>query len=163
MARYSKCASSWMSSPERSADGAVLEVRLLVDVESGEVDGVLLRHDVAVPEPVAAAAPLEEVVEAVPHAAQVRAGDGDNLLLYACCLGDGGRGRPPRICGHRGPPPRWWGTRYEGIGITAAFGNLGVDGEIHHPLRRILAGYHAVVFRKFCAMQRKLIWSVRLN
>ena len=58
-------------------DGAVLEVRLLVNVEIREIDRILLRHHVAVPKPVAAAAPFKEVVEPVPHAARIRAGDGD--------------------------------------------------------------------------------------
>ena len=59
------------------AYAAVLEVRLLVDVEAGEVDGFALRHDVAVPEPVASATTFEKVVEPVPHASHVRAGNGD--------------------------------------------------------------------------------------
>jgi len=50
-------------------------------------------------------------------------------------------------------------ARNDPVRILAAFGNLGGDGEPHHPLRRILVGYHVVVFRKLRAMQRKLIWS----
>ena len=53
------------------ADAAIFETRLFVDVEAGEVDGILLRHNVAVPEPVASTAPFEEVVETIPDAAEI--------------------------------------------------------------------------------------------
>jgi hypothetical protein len=51
------------------AEAAVLETRLLADIEVGEVNRVALRHNVAVPEPVASTAPFEEVVETIPDAA----------------------------------------------------------------------------------------------
>ena len=50
---------------------AVLESRLLVDVQPRQVDVPALRHHVAVPEPSASAASLKKVIDGIQHAAEV--------------------------------------------------------------------------------------------
>ena len=61
------------------AEPAILELRLLADVESGAVDLLLPRHNVAVPEPLAAAAAGKEVVDGEQHRTLVRANEADSL------------------------------------------------------------------------------------
>ncbi len=120
------------------AKAAILEVRLLLHVESGEVERALLRHHVAVPEPPAPAAPLQEVVDAVVNAPHIRTRDGNGgqraarptiLLLSACC-----RHNPIRI------PPR---LRY-----------LRIDGKAHQPIGHLLADDLPVVL---CELGARLV------
>ena len=127
------------------AYAAVLEVRLLVDVEAGEVDGFALRHDVAVPEPVASATTFEKVVEPVPHAAQIRACNRDILA---------GRGLwTRRIGGARTPRPTSF--RHNAIRIPAALRHLGIDCKLDTPLRGVLSGYLPEVLREFLSLKFK--------
>ena len=67
------------SAMRKVAQAAILEVRLFVDVQPRKVYGVFFRDDVAVPEPVAARAPLKEVIDAIKDASQIRACDCDSL------------------------------------------------------------------------------------
>ena len=108
------------------ADAAVLEVGFLLHIEAGEVDRVLLRHDVDVPEPAAAAAPFQEVVETVPDAPHVRA---DDLRARAV-----GRDR---------------------VGIPAGGGHRRIDGERDEPVGGRLPGDLLVVARELRRRQGK--------
>ena len=63
------------------AEAAEFEGRALVHVEPRNVGRGALRHHVAVPEPAAAAAPLEEVVDGVERAASVDGGELQPLLV----------------------------------------------------------------------------------
>ena len=112
------------------ADATILEVRLLAHVKAGEVNGILLRNNVSVPEPAASAATLKEIVEAVPHAAHIGA-----------CDGDIGSARLNRIC------------------ILTGFRHLGIHRKAHCAFRNILTCNLMVVLRKLSPAERKGIIS----